>query len=188
MIARPLLLAVALLLLGCDEEPAATTKRKQQPFKAPPVTLLEDTAPATAADLQAAIDANGSVTFLSYNGQWIGMDGDSDYTFFPGGELHRFGYGMSMIGYRGSYEVDGDGIITIDLPEHPHDWPPLHLRRDGGDLLLFYNGEDVNGWPHRQIPPEQEAQQRQTIAARGAPPTTRPEGDAASLSTSRPTR
>ena len=137
------------------------------PPAAPP---FDETTPATASDLEAMVAEHGSVTFLSDNGHWHGMDNDSDITFLPAGDLHVFNYGYAMIGYRGRYEVDAEGNVTVDLQIAGHPWPNMMLRSNGGDLLLYpFLPDEPGTWPYRQIPPADVAQQRQDIATRGAP-------------------
>src|SRR5690606_36752167 len=108
-----------------DEKVAAAT----QPFD-------DEVKPASAADLEALIAERGSLTFLSWNGQWIGIDGDTDITFLPGGEAHMFEYGFEMTGYRGTYAIDVEDTISLTLPACGHARPSMSLLKDDRSLLL----------------------------------------------------
>lgn len=167
-----MIFAILLLGLGCDDAGRSAkppTTRPAAEVKPEAATTLEQTEPATAEDLKAAIAANGSITFLSDDGRWGGHDMDRDFTFLAGGDLHHFSYGVAMQGFRGRYEVSPNGEATLSLPSTRHQWPTMVLRRDGGDLLLFEKAQDEQSWPpYRQIPPADEAQQRNEIEARGA--------------------
>src|SRR5687767_3956891 len=94
-----ILAAILLAAGGCrtEDEPAprvapapATATQPAQPGAAAAVTA--------GSELEALIAEQGSVTFLSHDGNWMGTDVDSDITFLPDGVAHTFSYGDAMIG------------------------------------------------------------------------------------------
>jgi hypothetical protein len=131
--------------------------------------------PATQPSTKAAISefndllaTRGRVAFLSWNGKWIGMDGDTDITFLPAGAVEMTEYGYSVRNYKGTYQLDGDGVISIQLDEFKSGWPPMVLEKDAKSLLLrpkdsdqgFVMGnrggatvraEDGSYWPFRVV-------------------------------------
>ena len=133
----------SLLLIGC-QPPEETEGSK--PTAAKRVTTETETVveqamgPAEAAstsDLRALIASTGSVTFRSFGGRWIGMDGDTDLTFFEDGSLHMFEYGVGVTGYPGTYKIDAAGNVLVQLPTFNHGWPMMSLLKDAASLLLL---------------------------------------------------
>jgi hypothetical protein len=148
-----------------------------------PTSTQPTTAPATyasATDLDALIAKQGSVTFRSFDGKWIGRDGDTDLTFLPKAAVHMFEYGVGVSGYHGTYAIDPRGNITLQLPTFGHAWPVMLLQRDATSLLLV-PAQNGNGlvmgnrggatfapgqrtyWPFRPLDAAEEVQVRQRI-------------------------
>jgi hypothetical protein len=128
------LLVLALLSLGCDRaKPGPPGEQVARPSTQPVSPL---SVAATAKDIDALTSAQGSLTFRSWNGKWIGMDGDTDLTFLPQGAVHMFEYGDAMAEYSGKYTIDADGVVTMSFPKFGQDWPKMMLRRDTASLLL----------------------------------------------------
>jgi len=120
------------------------------------------------------------VTFRSFGGKWIGMDGDTDLTFLPNGAVHMFEYGDAVTGYYGTYAFDPGGNITLQLPTFGHGWPVMSMRkdatsllfvaaRDGNDLVMGNRGgatlAPTQGkyWPFRSLALAEEAEVRERI-------------------------
>jgi hypothetical protein len=100
--------------------------------------------PVTAAEFKNEIRQRGSLTFRSWNGKWIGMDGDTDLTFLPGGAVRMIEYGFSVTQYPGSYTVTPAGDVTVKFPKFGHPWPLMTVRRDNVSLLLLpTEGKDL---------------------------------------------
>lgn len=129
---------------------------------------------ASVKDLDQLISSQGSVTFRSFNGKWIGMDCDTDLTFLPNGSIHMFEYGFAVSGYRGTYTMNSVGQVTVQLPTFRGPWPLMLMQKDSTSLLLM-PAQNVNGivmgnrggatvvggkgeyWPFRPVDATQEA-------------------------------
>ena len=74
------------------------------------------------------------LVFLSYNGKWIGYDGDADVTFFEGNRVHVTRYSIGVVHYDGSYKMTGSGDIVLSLPNR--EWEPMQLAKDEKSLIL----------------------------------------------------
>jgi hypothetical protein len=143
----------------------------------PPATEPAPT-PATAAALNDAIRDRGAVTFRSWDGNWIGMDADTDLTFLPGGVVHLFEYGFGISSYRGTYAITDRGDVAAQVPKFGHPWPAMTLRHDARSLLLLPKqsaDDDVvmgnrggatvtpgqgSYWPFRPVTPAEERELR----------------------------
>src|SRR5688500_5222718 len=99
-------LALILTLAGCRDDEVPSERAVDENVVAATQPFLGEVKSASAVDLDALIAERGSLTFLSWNGQWIGMDCDTGVTFLPGGDVHMFEYGYAMTGYRGTYAID----------------------------------------------------------------------------------
>lgn len=183
-----LMTTVLLSSLSC-KRPAPSAARPQ-PAAAPmtlPSTSAEAEPPAQPSDPVSAaafhdeIRRRGSLTFRSWNGRWIGMDGDTDLTFLPGGLVHMTEYGAGVTGYRGTYTVTPTGDVTANFPTFGQPWTAMSVRRDTVSLLLVpVEGNDrfVMGnrggatltagqgsyWPFRPISLAEEGRLRARIA------------------------
>jgi hypothetical protein len=121
---------------------------------------------ASAADLQTLIAQQGSLTFRSWDGQWIGTDVDTDVTFLPAGDVYVVRYGDAVSAHRGTYDMRSDGTVTLKLPPPASAWPALSLRRDARSLLLTpkQGQEEAGSWPFRPVTAADEAAVRRRIA------------------------
>ncbi len=179
-----LMLGLLLALGGCRDDETSREAPVDEKVAAATQPFVGEVIPASATDLDSLIAERGSLTFLSWNGQWIGMHRDTDITLLPGGQAHMFQYSDDMFGYRGTYAIDAEGTIKLTLPTFGHAWPTMSLLKDDRSLLLVpkEEGEGIvvgnrggfvvpsgsgGYWPFRPIPAEQEAQARQDIATRG---------------------
>jgi hypothetical protein len=110
----------------------------------------------------------GGVAFLSWNGKLIGMDGDTNVTFLPRGAIQMTEYGYTVKSYEGTYQLDADGVMSLQLKGFKGGWPVMVLERDEKSLILrpkdpkqgfvmggrggsTIRGEDGSYWPFRLI-------------------------------------
>ena len=138
---------VLICLVSCSDE--------SRPLPVVPAKLT-NTKPAALADLQSIIDRDGPVTFLSFNGEWIGSDIDSSITFFTDGQLHQTVYGIAIFHHDGSYSFDGS-ILKLVVETGDFDQPTqdfqFELVRDGDDLVLTTEDKMASG-SFRQVDAE----------------------------------
>lgn len=166
-----IVLVASVLMDGCRSSYTSTLNSTAATTQAPTTESLLRSAPRGAArDIDERIAMHGSITFRSCDGRYIGMDGDSDLTFYAGGRAHMTEYGFAVNEYRGTYSVSADGIVTAVFPTFVDRWPPLELRRDATSLLLIpakADSEFIMGnrggaivtsgyWPFRPITAEEE--------------------------------
>lgn len=83
--------------------------------------------------LAANLQKSPPETFLSRSGKLYGMDSDTLLSFRANNEVVLGEYGYAYIGYRGTYSVAADGVITLELKGYPADtkWPAMKLVSDG---------------------------------------------------------
>jgi len=132
------------------------------------------------SELHDRIQQNGSVTFRSWNGKWIGTDCDTEITLLPDQVAYMHEHGYSVSGYRGTYEIEPDGQVTIDFSGYGHEWPVMLLQRDSTSLLLKRKDSDPNFimgnrggasvssgqgtyWPFRPVSSDDEARIREDV-------------------------
>jgi hypothetical protein len=112
---------------------------------------------ATVTAFNELIATKGSVTFLSWNGKWIGFDGDCAITFLPGGAVELTRYSYAVMSYKGSYQIDANDIVTLKLSDFEGTWPAMVLEKDDKSLLLRPTDVKEAGkydgryWPFRVI-------------------------------------
>lgn len=138
---------VFFFLAGCSGE--------SRPQVTGPIKLT-NTQPATLDDLQSIIDRDGAITFLSFNGEWIGTDIDSSYTFFNAGQVHLTRYGITIIHHEGQYSFDGSSVKLVIRTGKPDQqkWDfDFELGRDGDDLVLISEDKTETG-SFRQVDAE----------------------------------
>ena len=71
--------------------------------------------PLIAAEFNQSIAQRGKLTFLSFNGRWVGMDADTYLSFMPDGKAVMEECGVGVQDYEGTYQIDGDGIIKMNF-------------------------------------------------------------------------
>jgi hypothetical protein len=83
--------------------------------------------------LAANLQKSPPETFISRSGKLYGMDSDTLLSFRANNEVVLGEYGFGYIGYRGTYSVAADGVITLDLKRYPKDtkWPAMKIVSDG---------------------------------------------------------
>jgi hypothetical protein len=120
------------------------------------------------SDFQEQAAHNGSITFRSWNGKWIGFDGDTDLRFLPDGRVEMIEYGVGVTVYSGRYQIGGTATLSVEFKDFDHPWPAMLLERDDKSLLLqradgsnaFIMGNRMGAtfsgggtyWPFRAIP------------------------------------
>jgi hypothetical protein len=88
------------------------------------------------AEFNDLLANRGKLTFLSWGGQWVGTDCDTDLTFMPGGVVEMTGYGYTVNTFAGTYQIDAERVVSLQLPTLPNGWPPMVLEKDSASLLL----------------------------------------------------
>lgn len=86
--------------------------------------------------LRGLLDDYHYVTFVSRSGKFYGMDSDSLLIFSKNGFVILTELGMGSKDYDGTFEIDADQTIKLDLPTYPGSWPPMRFRRDGDANFL----------------------------------------------------
>ncbi|MCW1921035.1 hypothetical protein OKA05_00620 [Luteolibacter arcticus] len=134
----PLLLAACLGTLCCSERA--------------PITAGD--APAQA--LARRIGEKEVVAFQSWNGKRQGGDSDSILHFRKDSKVELEDQGFDLQTFEGTYAVGPGGKVTLQLKGYHSSWPPMLLRGDGGDLLL-YREDGMTTWPIETSNPHPEA-------------------------------
>ena len=99
----------------------------------------------------------GEVVFLSWDGEWIGTDVDTDLTFKPGGVVQMTMYGYAVSHYRGTYTIDSDGFVSVRFEDFERAWPLMVMEKDEQWLRLRPRDPNhaavilSNAWPFRQV-------------------------------------
>jgi hypothetical protein len=129
---------------------------------------------ASPTDLKDLISKRGSVTFRSWNGVWIGTDCDTEITFLTNQVAWLIEYRDAIDRYKGTYQIDPEGQITIHLDDPGKKWPVMVLEHDSTSLRLrprtrswnfmrtrpfeatIWDGQD-SYWPFRPVTEDEEA-------------------------------
>lgn len=110
--------------------------------------------------LENEVTENGYVTFRSFGGKWVGMDGDTELKFLPGRTVQMTEFGYSVAAYLGTYTVS-QGCIIPTFPTYPGHWPIMKIGRDNGSLWLTVpdeqSGIPMGGRGGFTVTPEQPA-------------------------------
>lgn len=132
-----LLIGPALLLLffgpGCErsaQPPVAATPSTHRTPPAQPAVAV------SGAVFKQLVAQRGSITFRSWEGKWIGTDCDTDLKFQPGGTVILTEYRYAVDHYRGTYDIDAKGVVTVKLSKYASSWPVMLAQRDPSSLLL----------------------------------------------------
>ncbi len=64
------------------------------------------------------------------------MDSDTELVFFQDGSTGMLEYGFALALYRGTFEVDPSGRVSVEFRDLPAAWPDMMLERDDQSLLL----------------------------------------------------
>ena len=98
-----------------------------------------------------------SISFRSYDGQWIGMDCDIEIELKPNGTVVLTWYSNAKTVYDGTYSIQGLELSLSFKNYNAGSWPSMYFLRDGPTLQLvptpntirYHSGQE---WPYRQIP------------------------------------
>lgn len=107
-------------IAGCDCQRSATPSKSNEAI----------------SEFNDRLARQGRIVFLSWNGRWIGNDSDTDLTFLPGGFVEMTEYGFAVEKHKGTYRLDADGAISLQLDGFERDWPAIVLEKDAKSLLL----------------------------------------------------
>lgn len=99
-------------------------------------TAVEQDRASAIAEFKTKLATEGNVGFLSWNGKWIGMDGDTRLQFRPSGFATMTEYGYGVQEYVGTYQIDANNVVTLMLPDFKPGWPTMVLEKDATSLLL----------------------------------------------------
>lgn len=113
---------VFLLTEGCHRVVPPTTPPSVESFE-------------SSSDFVRLICNRGSITFRSWNGQALRIDGDTELTFYPDQTVHMFEWGYSLSSYRGTYRVCGDCLVLC-FTDFGWQWPAMVCYRENSALLL----------------------------------------------------
>ncbi len=118
-------------------------------------TVNLETGPTIQALFIQQLKDDGSATYRSYGGQWVGTDGDTDLHFLPDDSVVMIEYADAVTTYRGSYQISADGVIDAKFPTYHSQWTQMLIGRDAQSLLLL-PAEEVGlghagegSWPFR---------------------------------------
>ncbi|MES2439900.1 MAG: hypothetical protein V4584_12560 [Verrucomicrobiota bacterium] len=122
---------------------AAEPEAKEKAADAAPLVFLSK---AEVSRLIADRSTAGKTcVFGSRDGKSYGMDSDSEVSLQLEGRAIIGEHGYTYQGYRGSYELEGDGTIVVTLKGYRGKWPEMKLAKTGDVLRLFAKDGD-NGF------------------------------------------
>ena len=85
------------------------------------------------------LTAGKTAVFRSRDGKFYGMDSDSVVSLEKNNTAVVGEYGYAYQGYRGTYVVAEDGVISISLKDYRGNWPDMKIAREGDLIRLFSN-------------------------------------------------
>lgn len=115
------ILVASLALLSCSDQGSEVAK------------VAEVSPSRELAERLAQAD---TVVFESWNGKLKGADSDSLLHFHRDSAVVLEERSIGIRSFEGTYEVDSDGTIKVDIPGYNGSWPTMKLDLDGGDLVL----------------------------------------------------
>lgn len=98
--------------------------------------VIQPSESSAVAEFKGQLARDGKVRFRSWNGKWIGMDGDTDLNFMPDGVVVMWEAGFTVRSYKGTYELDAEGAVSLQFEDFKSGWPAMVLERDAESLLL----------------------------------------------------
>jgi len=134
MTRRGLLLFILLTTASCHE-----SARDASPGDAP---TTDASSVAPIAEFDDVIHRDGVILFRSWNGNFIGTDCDTDLRFMPDFHAEMDEYGQKVATYKGTYQIDANGEITVAFIGFEHTWPAMLIRRDATSLELVPDSGD----------------------------------------------
>lgn len=115
--------------------------------------------------LDESFSDSNVIRFLSWNGQWIGTDCDTEIQLAADGTAVLIEYQDAIDRYDGTYSISEDAELTLSLVGYRAEWPTMRVYRDNSVLLLIPapaspgNGVEWHGpavvsgfWPFCQLP------------------------------------
>ena len=106
--------------------------------------------------IREALSGPTAITFLSWNGEWIGTDVDTEINLMADGTVRLTEYGIGMDSYDGTYSINENSELLLSLAGYEGNWPAMRVYRDQSVLLLApadtSNATRIGSrWPFRQI-------------------------------------
>jgi hypothetical protein len=89
------------------------------------------------------LTAGKTAVFRSRDGKFYGMDSDSVVSLEKDNTAVVGECGYAYQGYRGTYAVAADGVISISLKGYRGNWPDMKIAKEGDLIRLF--SADGNG-------------------------------------------
>jgi hypothetical protein len=128
MTRRGLLLLILLATTGCQQSARNIAHTDDVPTDANSVSSI--------AEFDDVIHHDGVILFRSWNGHFIGTDCDTDLRFMPNLHVEMVEYGRKIATYKGTYQIDDKGQITVSFAGFDHPWPAMLIRRAATSLEL----------------------------------------------------
>lgn len=121
-----LLVIIPFCLVSCDKPKS-------------PVTVADPKIVTTTPDdiLVKRIGQTGEVSFKSWNGNLRGLDNDDVLHFRKESKVVLESMSVGVNYFKGTYALTPDGRVSVDIKGIHEPWPPMILRTDGTDLLLY---------------------------------------------------
>lgn len=121
-----LLITMSLCIGGCDrrETPVIAADTKNTSVTPPDILIKR-------------IGQTGKVSFKSWNGNLRGVDSDDVLHFYAGSNVMLEHRSIGVDHFRGTYDMTPDGRVVVAIKDFHESWPPMILRVDGADLLLY---------------------------------------------------
>jgi hypothetical protein len=134
-----------LALAGCGPEPANPDIPSER----------VEPGPVAAKRLREVLERDGSVIFRSFDGRWIGTDGDTDLQLSRGGKGNLIHFSVGIVKSPAAYVISDDGRLTVSL-EDGKSWPAMELTWDRRSLVLKAvdppGARPAEYWAFREIP------------------------------------
>ena len=92
---------------------------------------------APAEILVKRIAQTGEVSFKSWNGNLRGLDHDDVLHFYRESKVVLERMSVDVNNFKGTYALTPDSRVVVDIKGIHEPWPPMILRTDGTDLLLY---------------------------------------------------
>jgi hypothetical protein len=86
--------------------------------------------------IETLLAERGTLLFRSRSGKLYGMDSDTDVLISTNHQAQLIQYGYTVTKYAGTYSVDDDGQIALDLAKYRRKWPVMRLSTAQGDFYL----------------------------------------------------
>lgn len=143
---RALLVAVLLVCvwLASQSEPALS-----------PIVVGSQRVRNVREVLEDEFSDSNVIRFLSWNGQWIGTDCDTEIQLAADATVLLTEYRDAIDRYNGTYAISESGELTLSLKGYPAGWPTMRVYRDGTMLLLVPTAGSTGvglGWSEPTFP------------------------------------